>query len=220
MKPPRKRINASPESEQGGGRKRTMVITLLALGAGAVTVGNLTGAGSTRGTDQRTYRSVAQCEEEKLLSPQECVANFVQARQMHERAAPAFNSRTDCEREYGPGMCVPPSSESGRTNTYIPLMAAYLIGRRAAGGYQPAPMYRRPGDPQDEYRLTTGFAAPLPSSSTGSTSTRSFNSGSRVYTRGTNTSTSRGGLSSTRSSTTRTTTSRGGFGSSARSSGS
>jgi len=223
MAPPRRRIsmNASPQGGAGEGdsnRKRTLVISLLAFGAGAVTIGGLTGTGSSNRSETRTYRSVSQCEADKLLTPEECATNFQQARAAHESAAPAFTNRNDCEREYGAGNCAVPSST--RTSSYIPLMTAYLIGRRAGGGYQSAPMYRRPTDPANEYRLSAGFPAPLPTTSTSSgtrysSSSSSFRSGSRIFTSGNRTSTSRSGITSSRSST-----SRGGFGTSARSSGS
>lgn len=229
MAPPRRRIsmNASPDGD-GASRKRTLVISLLALGAGAVSVGNFTGAGSGPRTDTRTYKNITECEAERLLTPAECVTNFQQARMSHEKAAPVFAQQNDCEKEFGAGQCARPSDPS-RANTWIPAMAAYLVGRRAAGGYQAAPMFRRPGDPRDEYRLTAGFPAPLPGATSGqgsttssrssfgsrSTSSSSYRTGSTIFTSGRNASPSRSGISTSRSST-----SRGGFGSSGRSGGS
>lgn len=224
MARPRKRLNAAPsgpggDHETGGSRKRTLVISLLALGAGAVTIGNFTGAGSSQ-SDTRTYRDVRQCEADRLLPAAECATQFQQAKQAHERAAPAFANRADCEKEYGANNCAQPTTNPSRQNSYLPLMAAYLIGRRATGGYQAAPMLRRPGDPADEYRISAAFPAPMSTSSGSSSSTRSFNSGSRIFTSGSRSSTSRGGLSTSRTSTSRTSTSRGGFGASSRSGGS
>jgi len=227
MAPPRQRIsmNAAPDGD-GASRKRTLVVSLLALGAGAVTIGNFTGAGTGPRTDTRTYRSITECEADRLLSSAECVTNFQQARASHERSAPVYAQQNDCEKEFGPGQCVRPS-DPARASTWIPVMAAYLVGRRAAGGYQAAPMFRRPGDPRDEYRLSAGFPAPLLGATTGSgssgrssfgTSSRSpsyYRSGSTIFTSGRNASPSRSGISSSRSST-----SRGGFGSSGRSGGS
>lgn len=219
MARPRKRMKIHPTSanasdDAGGSRKRTLVISLLALGAGAVTIGNFTGSGSSS-SDTRTYRSIGQCEADRLLTAAECATQFQQAKQAHERAAPAFANRADCEKEFGANNCAQPTTNPARQTSYLPIMAAYLIGRRAAGGYQAAPMFRRPGDPAGEYRISAAFPAPVSTSSGPSQSSRSFSSGSRVYTSGSRTSTSRSGLS-----TSRTSTSRGGFGASSRSGGS
>jgi uncharacterized protein YgiB involved in biofilm formation len=215
---PRQPMPAPQPPAEGGGRKRTIAITLLALGAGAVTIGALT-TGSDRNRT-RHYTDVASCEKDNLISSTECQDNFKQALSSHERNAPAYQSREACEKEFGAGSCTNPSASSGRPSAFIPLMAGYLLAQRASGGFQSAPLYRRPGDPQGEFRQTAAFPFPItpPASSTSSSSSSRgfFGSSSGSSSSPSSSTTSR--PSSTSSGIT--STSRGGFGSSARSSSS
>ncbi len=185
-----------------GGRKRTIAITLLAVGAGAVTIGAFSGLGSSSGDAQRTYKDIASCEAEKIIPADECRRNFTQAWSAHERSFQPYQSRDVCEKDYGAGNCTSPTT-AGQASLFIPLMAGYMIAQRA-GAYQAAPLYRRPGDPDGEFRQSAAFPfAASSSSSSSSSSSRGFSSSST-------------GSSSTRTTTGTTsgftTTSRGGFG--------
>ena len=202
-----------PQTPQsGGGRKRTIAVTLIALGAGAVTIGMISGSGSKSSLEPRTYRDVANCEAERTLPTEDCKQTFTQALSAHERSAPAYPSRENCEREFGSGNCVNPSANSGRASMFIPIMAGYLIGQRAAGGFQAAPLYRRPGDPQGEFRQSAAFPFATPPGSSG-TSTSGGSSSFRSTTSGSS-STVRPPTGAPGMATT--TTSRGGFGASGR----
>ena len=163
-----------PPADTADKRKRTIAITLLALGAGAVTIGAFSGAGTGSGNRPRTFKDVTECEADKSITSVDCSSNFKQALSAHERSAPAHQSREGCEREYGAGNCTNPSAGSGRSSMFIPVMAGYMLGRQAAGGFQAAPLYRRPGDPQGEFRQSAAFPNPM---SSGSSS--SYSSGSR-----------------------------------------
>lgn len=208
---------SAPPPEPADGRKRTVAITLLALGAGAVTIGVFSGRGSSNSL--RTYRDVASCEAGRPDSSVNCRENFTQALNSHERSAPGFNSREACEKDYGQGNCVQPSSTSGRSNVFIPAMAGFLLGQRASGGFQAAPLYRRPGDPEGEFRQSAAF--PFPTTSSSSSSSSSGRGGSSFF--GSSSSSSSSSTTTSRPSTSSssmgvTTTSRGGFGASGRSS--
>ena len=198
--------------DSGDGRKRTIAITLLALGAGAVTIGTFSGAGTGSRDRPRTYKDVATCEAEKIIPSNECRQNFMQAISSHERSAPGFAAREACEKEYGASNCLNPSQASGRASLFIPIMAGYLIGQRAGGGFQSAPLYRRPGDPADEYRQSAAFPY---AASSGSSSSSGSRSGSWAW-GGSSSGSSSGSAApaSSSSSSAVTTTSRGGFGSS------
>ena len=137
--PPESAPPSSP-GESGDGRKRTVAMTLLALGAGAVTIGAFSGAGTGSRDRPRTYKDPASCEAEHIVPSNECRQNFMQAVSSHERSAPGFAAREACEKEYGAGNCVNPSAGSGRASLFIPVMAGYLIGQRAGGGFQAAPL--------------------------------------------------------------------------------
>lgn len=213
MKPPRRPPPARPRRPQAGeDRKRTMAITLLALGAGAVTIGAFTGLGSSSRDRLRVFGSVASCEADGQIPAAECAAQYQQALSAHERSAPAFATRENCENEYGAGNCVNPSAASGRPSMFIPMMNGYLMARRATGGFQAAPLYRRPADPAGEFRQSAAFPFPITQPSSTTSSRSSFRPGF-------STSSPSATRSTTRSSSGITTSSsRGGFGASARSS--
>lgn len=220
MKSPGQKQPTAQPPEPGDGRKRTIAITLLALGAGAVTIGMFSGRSSSNSL--RTYRDVASCEAGKPDSSVNCRETFTQALNSHERSAPGFSARENCEKEYGTGNCVQPSPNSGRSNVFIPAMAGFLLGQRASGGFQSAPLYRRPGDPEGEFRQSAAFPFPMTTSSSSSSSSSSRSNSSLFRSSspssGSTTSTSR--PSSSSSSMGVTTTSRGGFGASSRGSSS
>lgn len=203
----------SAPSSPPDNRKRTVAITLLAVGAGAVTIGALSGVGSS-GNRTRTFPDVATCEAQKQDTSINCGYEFNSSYNLHERNAPTYPSRQACETEFGANNCTQPSSASGRAQYFIPAMAAFMIGPRSTGGFQSAPLYRSPRDPANEFRQSAAFPYPVTysSSSSSSSSGRSFwnSSGSSTSSP---TTTSRSSTSSPV-----TTTSRGGFGSSAHSS--
>ena len=84
------------EDAPASGRKRTVAISLLALGAGAVTIGVYSGGA---GSGNRTFQSVESCEAERKDNSYDCKNNFTQALNSHERSAPAFANREACEKQ-------------------------------------------------------------------------------------------------------------------------
>lgn len=143
---------------KGGGRKRTLVVSLLALGAGAVTIGAF--MESDEKTDNRIYKTVEQCKKEQFVSADECSRQFDAARVAHEKNAPLFPEKASCEQEYGEGNCKRPETSHASNRYYIPAMAGYLMGRRANGGYQSAPLFRKRGDASGQYRQMARFPYP------------------------------------------------------------
>lgn len=189
----------------GGNRKRTLIVSLLALGAGAAGVGMLMDSSSESATDNRIFTSVDQCQRDSAIPSEECGRQFAQAKQAHEKAAPLYPSREACEQEYGDAKCTNPSSGT-RTSYYIPMMTGYMMSRAAGGGYQAAPLYQRRGDPPGQYRQTAAFPKPLPGAS-GNTGTSRSAFRTRTY---------RTRPGSTRVYTPSRSVSRGGFGRSSR----
>ncbi len=196
----------SSVSEPGGGRKRTLVVSLLALGAGAAGVGAYMGSGSETATANRIYTSQQQCERDSAVPAEDCRKQFVAAKAAHEKAAPLFPSKEACEGEYGDGKCTNPSSGT-RHSYYIPAMTGYMMGRAASGGYQSAPLYQRRGDPPGQYRQMAAFPQPQPGTSPSSRSSTGSSFRTRTY---------RTNPGSSRVYTPSRSVSRGGFGSSSR----
>ena len=189
--------------------KRSSVITLLVLGSGGVFLYALAGEKRADGVPDggKTYTSQDQCESANELSKGECAKSWDEALKHHETTAPKFASIADCEKEYGEGKCVAP--RSGGSGSFIPVMAAFMIGRAwGSQGYAAAPLVRRPQDQPGQYAFTSGRYAGGPAGAGwwgggGASRSSSGSSGGGWW-----------GRSSSSSSSSVSTTSRGGFGSS------
>ncbi|MGE3246909.1 MAG: DUF1190 domain-containing protein [Beijerinckiaceae bacterium] len=202
---------ARPQPPHQGLRKRTVIISVLTLGAGAAIYGAVNGsdADGTVASSNKMFRSIAECERDSAVPREECVRQFQAAQAAHQKSAPHFQSKQVCESVYGEGKCETPAST---TQSYFsPMMTAYLLGRSSRGAWQSAPLYQRRGDPPGQFRQMAPFPQPEPQRQ-GSSS-----SGSRSY----STSSYRTRTWSSRAGSTRVTspsrsTSRGGFGRSSR----
>ena len=171
----RKNPNNARLEAKSGGRKRTLVLSLLAVGAGAVTIGSLATSSDGEKSTNKLFTSLAQCERDSAIPKEECGKQFTAALQAHEKASPKFPSKESCEQEHGAGQCANPSTNTSSVyrSYYIPAMSGYLLGRNAVGGYQAAPLYRKRTDAPGSYRQMAPFPSTGTATRTASRTTRS-----------------------------------------------
>lgn len=108
--------------------------------------------------DISTFTSADQCAA-MGNSLEACEASFAAAQQNHVQAAPRFESRADCEAEFGAEGCAPAEQQlaavgadqqqqaSGGGGFFMPLMLGYMMGSALAPrqGVAAQPLYRNAG---------------------------------------------------------------------------
>lgn len=122
-------------------RSQTVSLVLIA-GAGAAALGLGSLDPSQREEDVLVYADAAACAAEAIRPAEECRSEYAVARAAYPTAAPRYASLPDCEGHHGPLHCRPGGevSEQAR-DRYLPRMAGYMIGRRAAQGLAPQPVF-------------------------------------------------------------------------------
>ena len=80
-----------------------------------------------------------------------CIAAYRAALDSDAAGAPRYPTQADCERHHGPDGCRPAADLGpGRpAGAFVPLLAAYMIGRRAAQAMPPHPLYRHRPDEEE-----------------------------------------------------------------------
>ena len=100
----------------------------------------LTGC-SDNSDDAVIYESLNDCVDDNPNYTEECKAAYQFALQEASRTAPKYNSRYDCEAEFGTNACMQPQGN----NWFMPAMAGFMFARmldRDRGGYYSQPMFR------------------------------------------------------------------------------
>lgn len=154
-----KRHPAAATRDDGDG-KRSMIMTLVAVGAGAFGVWAFFNSGTTKSAHGKIYASVDQCIAGGVLSRAECMARWKDAQALHEQKAVRYSSQAECEKVHGEGRCGP--VQGSRTTVgvfFIPRMTGYVMGRLRNGSYQAAPLFQNKADGNNRYRMT---AVPKP----------------------------------------------------------
>ncbi|MFS8112654.1 DUF1190 domain-containing protein [Rhizobium jaguaris] len=125
-----------------------MSVSLLLMGTAA-----LTGCGQKEDTVQ-IYSDVDACIAGKIFSADECRSQLAEAETERERNAPAYETATNCEKDYGVNNCQPTTSahQSG-TGHFIPMLGGYLVGT-AARTLDTRALYRPRGS--SDFRTATG----------------------------------------------------------------
>jgi uncharacterized protein YgiB involved in biofilm formation len=85
-----------------------------------------------------------------------CERAFAQARDEHQRSAPHYAMREDCEAEFGSYACTALPAQGGATgpsaaSIFVPAMAGFLLANAAGASYSAQPLYRPctdAGDPR------------------------------------------------------------------------
>ena len=76
------------------------------------------------------YSSPDECSSASFNSPEQCKADFDEAKSLHPLTAPKFEAQADCEAEFGAGKCEPaPAAASGGSGFFMPMMMGYMMGQ-------------------------------------------------------------------------------------------
>ena len=119
-------------------RKRSNKVALVAMGMG-VSAFALTGCEEK--VDAFQFSSVDGCIASSQFSEAECRERFQVAQAEHERAAPRYQSRADCEAEHGVEACSPRQGSS-TGGLWMPLMIGWMMGNALSGPVATQPLYR------------------------------------------------------------------------------
>ncbi|KLV09816.1 MULTISPECIES: DUF1190 family protein [Photobacterium] len=94
---------------------------------------------SDNGQEATIYETLKDCESDNPSYTQECKAAYQNALDEAARTAPKYNSRYDCESEFGANACV----QSQSNNWFMPAMAGFMFGRMMDRdrGYYSQPMF-------------------------------------------------------------------------------
>jgi uncharacterized protein YgiB involved in biofilm formation len=112
--------------------KRSVVVSLVIMGAASTLA-----ACEDTTIKSSVFSTVDECSISTDYSRERCEQDYAEAKKAHEKYAPAFNSQTDCEAEFGAGKCEPAKTEnaasaasSGSHSSFVPLMMGYMMGSR------------------------------------------------------------------------------------------
>jgi len=122
--------------------KRSTTIALIGLGAGAVTFYALTGEGE-RTREAHVYETQRDCTLAGNAT-ELCQREFAEALAEHQRTAPRYEGRQDCEEQYGQGACE--ARNVGGATVFSPIFAGAMFAAVAAGARNVVtqPVYRAP----------------------------------------------------------------------------
>lgn len=115
--------------------RKGFMLKPLALGVAAIM---LSACGDSE--EAKIYKSVDECSSDNPDNVQACEAAYQQAQQEAKRTAPKYNSRQDCEYDFGAEQCRSVQSSSG--SFFMPFMAGYMLSNlMSPGGYHSQPMF-------------------------------------------------------------------------------
>ncbi|PUA29199.1 MAG: hypothetical protein B0W54_00915 [Cellvibrio sp. 79] len=76
------------------------------------------------------YESPEECSAATFNTPEQCKADYDEAKALHPLTAPKFESQADCETEFGAGKCEQaPTASSGGSGFFMPMMMGYMMGQ-------------------------------------------------------------------------------------------
>lgn len=124
--------------------KRSVAVSLVIMGAASLA------ACQDETVDSAVYYSVDECVAGQTYAPEKCAADFKEAQALHEKVAPAYQSKADCEAEFGAEQCGQTTQQHASGGfPFLPLIAGYMIGKQLGGGNAAAvasqPLYRQSG---------------------------------------------------------------------------
>lgn len=131
---------AVTEAERSATKRSQTVSTVLVAGAGlaALSLGGLTRTAPDK--DVLVYSDAAACAAEGIRPAEECRSEYAIARAAYPSTAPHYETEIGCAGHHGSFRCL---SDAGAMDgrRFVPRMAGYMIGRTAAQGVTPEPVY-------------------------------------------------------------------------------
>ncbi len=130
--------------------KRSAAVSLVLVagaGAAALTLGGLDP--SQREEEALVYGTLGACIAQQLRGADACIAAYTSAQETYAATAPRYETEADCQRHHGTGGCTPGAqvTEAAR-GRYLPVMAAFMMGRTDAQDLPVQPLY--PHAPEEE----------------------------------------------------------------------
>ncbi len=132
-------------------KRSTQLALVSVVGIGAVAYYLNSGEAEVETTDSTLYTSQSDCLNAGVDAGI-CAAQFGEAYRAHAAAAPRFESKEDCERDFGAGKCeaaAPQGSTatSGSGSYFMPMMMGFMVARMMQGTqpYSTQPLYGCPG---------------------------------------------------------------------------
>ncbi|WP_182178188.1 DUF1190 domain-containing protein [Methylobacterium radiotolerans] len=130
--------------------KRSAAVSLVLVAgasAAALTLGGLDP--SQREEEALVYGTLGACIAQQLRGAEACIAAYTSAQETYAATAPRYETEADCQRHHGTGGCTPGAqvTEAAR-GRYLPVMAAFMMGRTDAQDLPVQPLY--PHAPEEE----------------------------------------------------------------------
>lgn len=101
----------------------------------------LAGCGSEEPVETAVYQNAEECAA-FYNPPAECKAEFAKAQELHAQVAPKYQSKTECETDFGVGNCETPATAAVSTDPnapvqqqqassgfFMPMMMGFLAGQ-------------------------------------------------------------------------------------------
>jgi uncharacterized protein YgiB involved in biofilm formation len=150
-----KALQGEAAKREGDNTKRTLVLTLAALGAGSAGLYFIANTGGPTIETPRIYTSVADCVAARIQPAASCEQQWNAANVVHQRGAPDYATMDACEKEHGRGKCTNPLTpdDAARSAKYIPMMSGYFFGKAPQGSFTGVPLYTLVREGPNSYRI-------------------------------------------------------------------
>lgn len=123
--------------------KRSQTVTLVLLaGAGASAFVLTQVDPSQREEDVLVYADSEACAAGGVRTEPDCRRDYATARAAYPESAPRYATLTECEAHHGAHRCLLGREvAASATGQFVPIMAAFLLGRRLEQELAPQPVY-------------------------------------------------------------------------------
>lgn len=146
-----------PAAETRRAKRSATVSLVLVAGAGAAALALGRLDPSQREEEALVYGTLGACIAERARSAEACIDAYKSAQESYAATAPRYETQADCERHHGTGGCTAGErvAEAAR-GRYLPLMAAFMMGRTDAQAFPVQPLYAHA--PEEEREQAGGHA--------------------------------------------------------------